>query len=105
MQGEKAFSEDLRTLIDCDEYTWRGLYDDARLDRHVRSYGRKLVKMSKANDGFGNWGAINKVRLGDPQLDVQVIFRLPEARHSFTSDFSQIRGIEQRLSSDTFGPR
>ncbi len=49
---QKAFADDLRTLLDRDEYVGRGVYDDTRFDRHVRSYIRKLIKMTKANDGF-----------------------------------------------------
>ena len=47
-----AFARDLRALLDSDEFVWRGVYDDTRFDRHVRSYVRKLIKMTKANDGF-----------------------------------------------------
>lgn len=53
---QKAFAEGLRALLDHDEYVWRGVYDDTRFDRHVRSYLRKLVKMTKTNDGFGKTG-------------------------------------------------
>lgn len=53
---QKAFAKDLRALLDRDEYMWRGVYDDARFDRHVRSYVRKLVKMTRANDGFEKMG-------------------------------------------------
>lgn len=49
---QKAFSEDVRALLDRDEYVWRGVYNDTRFDRHVRTYVRKLMKMAKANDGF-----------------------------------------------------
>ena len=49
-----AFSDELKALLDRDEYIWRGVYDDRRFDRHVRSTIRKLLKMTKANDGFGN---------------------------------------------------
>jgi hypothetical protein len=49
---QKAFSADLRALLDRDEYVWRGVYDDTRFDRHVRSYIRKLIRMTKTNDGF-----------------------------------------------------
>lgn len=47
---------ELRALLDRDDYIWRGVYDDTRFDRHVRSYVKKLVKMTKANEGFGNVG-------------------------------------------------
>lgn len=44
----------LRALLERDDYVWRGVYDDRKFDRHVRSFIKKLVKMAKANDGFGN---------------------------------------------------
>ncbi len=49
---QKAFMEALRGLLDRDTYIWRGVYDDDRFDRHVRSYARKLIRMAKANEGF-----------------------------------------------------
>lgn len=51
-----AFAGDLRTLLDRDDYIWRGVYDDTRFDRHVRSYIRKLVKMTKTREGFEKTG-------------------------------------------------
>ena len=47
-----AFAADLRALLDRGEYVWRGVYDDARFDRHVRAYVRGLVRMTKTNAGF-----------------------------------------------------
>lgn len=49
---QKAFAEELRGLLDRDTYIWRGVYDDDRFDRHVRSYIRKLIRMAKTNEGF-----------------------------------------------------
>jgi hypothetical protein len=49
---QSAFSQELKSLLDRDEYVWRGVYDDMRFDRHVKSYIRKLLKMTKANAGF-----------------------------------------------------
>ena len=49
---QKAFAADLRALLDRDEYSWRGIYDDTRFERHVRSYIHKLAKMTKTNEGF-----------------------------------------------------
>ena len=49
-----TFLDELTALLDRDDYVWRGVYDDTRFDRHVRTYLRKLSKMAKANDGFGN---------------------------------------------------
>lgn len=48
-----GFAEELKSLLDRDQYVWRGVYDDTRFDRHVRTYLRKLVKMTKSNTGFG----------------------------------------------------
>jgi hypothetical protein len=47
-----AVLRDLKALLDRDTFIWRGVYDDTRFDRHVRSYIRKLTKMAKTNDGF-----------------------------------------------------
>ena len=49
-----SFSTELRSLLDRDDYIWRGVYDDVRFDRHVRTYIKKLARMTKTNDGFGN---------------------------------------------------
>jgi hypothetical protein len=49
-----ALGEALRALLDRDLYVWRGVYNDDRFDRHVRSYIRKLGRMAKTNDGFEN---------------------------------------------------
>ena len=54
VDGQSAFSEDLKALLARDEYIWRGVYNDTKFDRHVRSYIRKLIKMAKLNSGFGN---------------------------------------------------
>lgn len=32
-----AFADELKALFDRDEYMWRGVYDDTRFDRYVRS--------------------------------------------------------------------
>ncbi|RZL72331.1 MAG: hypothetical protein EOP66_13835 [Sphingomonas sp.] len=47
-----SMTEELRKLQDREDYIWRGIYDDTRFDRHVRSYIRKLLKMTKTNVGF-----------------------------------------------------
>jgi len=49
---QSAFAEELRNLLDREQYSWRGVYDDNRFDRHVRSYIRKLLKMTRENMGF-----------------------------------------------------
>lgn len=51
---QKTFSDDVSTLLDRDEFIWPGVYNDTRFDRHVRSYAKKLIKMAKTNEGFGN---------------------------------------------------
>lgn len=50
--SQAAFSDALKNLLERDHYIWRGVYDDARFERHVRSYLRKLVKMGRDNAGF-----------------------------------------------------
>ncbi len=42
----------LKQLIGQAEYAATGLHDDVRFERHVRTYLRKLLKMTKANEGF-----------------------------------------------------
>ena len=56
MDDRAAFADDLRALLDRDDFIWRGVYDDTRFDRHVRTYVRKLVRMTKVNEGFGKIG-------------------------------------------------
>ncbi|WP_083671903.1 hypothetical protein [Sphingomonas montana] len=51
--AQASFLDGLRLLLDREDYVWRGVYDDMRFDRHVRSYIRKLARMAKTNDGFG----------------------------------------------------
>lgn len=51
---QEGFAAALRALLDRDDYVWRGIYDDTRFDRHVRAMIKKLVKMTKTNDGFTN---------------------------------------------------
>jgi hypothetical protein len=52
VESQSAFAEDLKGLLDRDDYMWRGVYNDTRFDRHVRIYVRKLMRMAKLNDGF-----------------------------------------------------
>jgi len=49
---QSAFTAELKTLLDRDQYVWRGVYDDTRFERHVRAYIRKLLKMTRDNAGF-----------------------------------------------------
>ena len=51
---QAAFASRLKELIGQDDYRATGVYDDRRFERHVRTYLRKLAKMTKANDGFEN---------------------------------------------------
>jgi len=50
--SQAAFSGALKGLLDRDQYVWRGVYDDARFERHVRAYLRKLAKRARDNAGF-----------------------------------------------------
>jgi predicted RNase H-like nuclease (RuvC/YqgF family) len=54
VNSQLAFADELKALLERDDYIWRGVYDDRRFDRHVRSAIRKLVKMTKTNTGFEN---------------------------------------------------
>jgi hypothetical protein len=49
-----AFADRLKQLLGQDEYQVTGIYDDRRFERYVRANLRKLVKMTKANEGFEN---------------------------------------------------
>lgn len=51
-QEQAAFAKRLKELIGQDEYPATSIHDDVRFERHVRSYLRRLAKMTKANDGF-----------------------------------------------------
>jgi hypothetical protein len=50
--AQSALTVELKALLDRDQYVWRGVYDDARFERHVRAYIRKLLKMTRDNAGF-----------------------------------------------------
>jgi predicted RNase H-like nuclease (RuvC/YqgF family) len=52
--AQSALSAELKALLDRDEYVGRGVYNDERFERHMRSYIRKLIKMTKDNAGFEN---------------------------------------------------
>ncbi|MGY4397241.1 hypothetical protein ACVWZA_002435 [Sphingomonas sp. UYAg733] len=49
---QKRFVDQLKGLLDQDEYRRLGVHDERRFEREVRSYLRKLIKMAKANAGF-----------------------------------------------------
>lgn len=51
---QAAFANRIMELISQDDYQATSTYDDVRFERHVRAYLRKLAKMTKANEGFGN---------------------------------------------------
>lgn len=51
---QAKFADRLKALLDQDEYRHAGAHDDRRFEREVRSYLRKLIKMTKANSGFEN---------------------------------------------------
>lgn len=50
--SQASFTAALDALLERDEYIWRGVYDDRRFDRHVRTAIRKIRKMAKTNTGF-----------------------------------------------------
>lgn len=49
---QAAFAARLKELIGEDDYPAAGLNDEVRFERYVRTYLRKLAKMTKANEGF-----------------------------------------------------
>lgn len=49
-----TFADALRKMQDREDFVWRGVYDDRRFDRHVRTQIRRLLKMAKTHDGFDN---------------------------------------------------
>ena len=51
-EDQAAFAAHLKALIGQDDYPATSTYDDTRFERHVRTYLRKLAKMTKANEGF-----------------------------------------------------
>ncbi|WP_308815112.1 hypothetical protein [Sphingomonas sp. GV3] len=52
VNDQAAFAAWLKQLVAQEEYPATGLHDDIRFERHVRTYLRGLVKMTKANEGF-----------------------------------------------------
>lgn len=54
VDSQSAFVDDVRALLERDEFIGRGVYNDTRFDRHVRSYAKKLIRMAKTNVGFEN---------------------------------------------------
>ena len=54
--NQTAFAAALKDLLERDDFVWRGVYDDRRFDRHVRTYVRKLQKMTRDYSGFARTG-------------------------------------------------
>lgn len=54
LREQAAFAKRLKELIAQEDYPATGINDDIRFERHVRGQLRKLAKMTKANEGFGN---------------------------------------------------
>lgn len=53
-ESQATLGQELKSLLDRDDYVWRGVYNDTRFDRHVRTAIRTLIRMTKANEGFEN---------------------------------------------------
>lgn len=51
---QAVFAARLKEMLAQEEYPSTGMYDDRRFDRYVRANIRKIIKMTKANDGFAN---------------------------------------------------
>ncbi|GAA4038144.1 hypothetical protein GCM10022281_18600 [Sphingomonas rosea] len=49
---QASLAKRLKELIARDDYPATGINDDERFERHVRTYLRKVAKMTKANEGF-----------------------------------------------------
>lgn len=54
VREQATFAKRLKELIAQEDYPATGINDDIRFERHVRGQLRKLAKMTKANEGFGN---------------------------------------------------
>ena len=52
--NQTALTARLKELVAQDDYPATGLHDDVRFERHVRTYLRRLAKMTKANEGYEN---------------------------------------------------
>ncbi|WP_375382253.1 hypothetical protein [uncultured Sphingomonas sp.] len=52
--AQAAFATRLKELLGQDEFHITGVYDDRRVEQHVRANLRKLARMTKTNDGFAN---------------------------------------------------
>ena len=55
LKGDQAaFAARLKQLLAEDEYRIAAIHDDRRVERYVRANLRKIAKMAKTNEGFGN---------------------------------------------------
>jgi hypothetical protein len=54
LADQATLAKRLKELLAQDDYPVTGVHDDERFERHVRAAFRKLAKMTKANEGFGN---------------------------------------------------
>ncbi|MEG3147600.1 hypothetical protein U1839_23365 [Sphingomonas sp. RT2P30] len=52
--SQGLFVERLKQLLDQKEFRCVGVHDERRFEREVRSYLRKLMKMTRASAGFEN---------------------------------------------------
>ncbi|HZF43069.1 MAG TPA: hypothetical protein VEZ48_06635 [Sphingomonadaceae bacterium] len=52
--SQAALLAELGDLLNRDEFVWPAVYSDIRFDRHARAFAKKLIRMVKANEGFGN---------------------------------------------------
>lgn len=51
---QAGLASHIKQLLAQEEYRVAGIHDDRRFDRAVRAQLRKIAKMVKTNDGFGN---------------------------------------------------
>lgn len=49
---QAQFGAYLKDLLDRDDYNRTGVYSERRFEREVKGYLRKLMKMTKTNEGF-----------------------------------------------------
>ena len=51
---QAQFGKYLKDLLDRDEFDRTGVYSEQRFEREVKAYLRKLIRMTKTNEGFTN---------------------------------------------------
>ncbi len=54
VDDQAAFASRLKDLLEQDDYPVTGIYDERRYARYVKTTFRKLIRMTKANQGFEN---------------------------------------------------